>query len=119
MSSRCYLLNMTNKQYPSDKQDKFMLRLPEGMRERIRVAAEENGRSMNAEIVARLDKSFQGPLDEIEAAESVSQRLEEQLKEVRAEIALMAKANAEASEFIREVRELDKGRKEKGERDAE
>lgn len=39
-------------------QDKFVLRLPEGMREEIREAAEENGRSMNAEIVFRLQTTF-------------------------------------------------------------
>jgi len=37
---------------------KFMLRLPDGMREKIAVEAKENGRSMNAEIVARLERSF-------------------------------------------------------------
>ncbi|KZX95343.1 hypothetical protein A3720_21005 [Sulfitobacter sp. HI0021] len=35
-----------------------MLRLPDGMRDRIKVAAERNGRSMNAEIVAVLDEKF-------------------------------------------------------------
>lgn len=38
--------------------DKFMLRLPDGMRERIATAASAAGRSMNAEIVARLAGSF-------------------------------------------------------------
>lgn len=38
--------------------DKFMLRLPDGMRDRIKEAAEANNRSMNAEIVARLEGSF-------------------------------------------------------------
>lgn len=38
--------------------DKFMLRLPDGMRERIATAAKESGRSMNAEIVGRLQASF-------------------------------------------------------------
>lgn len=38
--------------------DKFMLRLPDGMRERIKAEAEANNRSMNAEIVARLEGSF-------------------------------------------------------------
>ncbi len=42
----------------SRESDKFMLRLPEGMRERIKVVADENGRSMNAEIVAALKRSF-------------------------------------------------------------
>ncbi|MCB4456883.1 Arc family DNA-binding protein [Leisingera sp. McT4-56] len=38
--------------------DKFMLRLPDGMRARIRAAAKKNGRSMNAEIVALLEDQF-------------------------------------------------------------
>ncbi len=38
--------------------DKFMLRFPEGMRDRIKAEAERNGRSMNAEIIARLEESF-------------------------------------------------------------
>ncbi|MCB5201812.1 Arc family DNA-binding protein [Neorhizobium sp. T786] len=38
--------------------DKFMLRLPEGMRDDIKFAANESGRSMNAEIVHRLANSF-------------------------------------------------------------
>lgn len=39
-------------------QDKFMLRLPDGMRDRIKAGAETNECSMNAEIVSRLDQSF-------------------------------------------------------------
>jgi predicted transcriptional regulator len=38
--------------------DAFVVRLPDGMRERIRKAAETNNRSMNAEIVSRLESSF-------------------------------------------------------------
>lgn len=38
--------------------DKFMLRLPEGMRDRIKNAADSNNRSMNAEIVAALEAAF-------------------------------------------------------------
>ena len=38
--------------------DKFMLRLPVGMRELVRVAAEKNHRSMNSEIVDRLTITF-------------------------------------------------------------
>lgn len=44
--------------------DKFMLRLPDGMRDRIGALAKESGRSMNAEIVARLERSLnQGAAD--------------------------------------------------------
>lgn len=45
--------------YPSELSDKFMLRLPDGMRDRIREAAEKNNRSMNSEIVSRLEDSFE------------------------------------------------------------
>lgn len=38
--------------------DKFMLRLPDGMRERIKAAADKNSRSMNSEIVAALEDKF-------------------------------------------------------------
>lgn len=38
--------------------DKFMLRLPDGMREDIALLAKANNRSMNAEIVHRLQESF-------------------------------------------------------------
>lgn len=42
---------------PQD-QDKFIVRMPDGMRERIRLAAERNNRSMNAEIVNALERAF-------------------------------------------------------------
>ncbi|MDC7745006.1 Arc family DNA-binding protein [Rhizobium binxianense] len=43
---------------PVSEQDKFMLRLPAGMRDAIREEADANGRSMNAEIVHRLENSL-------------------------------------------------------------
>jgi enolase len=43
---------------PARYLDKFMLRFPEGMRDRIAEVAKANGRSMNAEIIARLQKSL-------------------------------------------------------------
>ncbi|MGF0539268.1 Arc family DNA-binding protein [Agrobacterium sp. ES01] len=47
--------------------DQFPLRLPEGMRDHIKLAADQAGRSMNAEIVARLeatfDKEFNTPVE--------------------------------------------------------
>ena len=47
--------------YPSEKQDRFIIRLPEGMRDRIKAAAEANNRSMNAEIVATLEEKYPAP----------------------------------------------------------
>lgn len=43
---------------PSRKLDQYIVRFPDGMRDRIKEAAEVSGRSMNAEIVARLESSF-------------------------------------------------------------
>lgn len=37
--------------------DQFVVRLPDGMREKISADAKANGRSMNAEIVARISNS--------------------------------------------------------------
>jgi len=50
--------------FPSTKQDQFMLRLPDGMRDRIKAAAEVNNRSMNAEIVATLEEKYPTPKPE-------------------------------------------------------
>lgn len=38
--------------------EQFVVRFPDGMREKIAEAAKDNNRSMNAEIVARLEESF-------------------------------------------------------------
>ncbi|RIY00869.1 Arc family DNA-binding protein [Aureimonas flava] len=45
---------MARGDYPSAKQDQYMLRFPDGMRERLKHEAEMNGRSLNAEIIYRL-----------------------------------------------------------------
>lgn len=36
------------------EQDKYIVRLPDGMRDQLKAAAKANGRSLNAEIVHRL-----------------------------------------------------------------
>lgn len=53
---------MARKTYPSEEADRFIVRLPDGMRERLKAEALENKRSMNAEIVDRLEQTFK--LDE-------------------------------------------------------
>lgn len=45
--------------YPSETKDRFIVRLPDGMRDRIKAAADAANRTMNGEIVARLEASFQ------------------------------------------------------------
>ena len=44
---------------PGRESDAFIVRMPDGMRELIALEAEKNGRSMNAEVVARLAFSFE------------------------------------------------------------
>ncbi len=45
--------------YSSRTADKFVVRLPEGMRDRIAEVARDQHRSMNSEIIARLESSLQ------------------------------------------------------------
>ena len=70
------------KTYPSDEQDRFLVRMPQGMRQRIAETAKANGRSMNAEIVARLEATFVGEGSEAD----MMKRREELRKLVRDEI---------------------------------
>lgn len=46
---------------PSRTADKFVLRLPDGMRERVAEAARGSHRSMNSEIISRLEVSLESP----------------------------------------------------------
>lgn len=61
---------MARGDFPSAKQDQFVLRFPDGMRDRIKRKAEQNGRSMNEEIVRTLELAFPEPV-------SIAERLEE------------------------------------------
>ena len=49
-------------------QDKFMLRLPDGMRDQLKADALTNERSMNAEIIARLSGTQANLRDQIAMA---------------------------------------------------
>jgi hypothetical protein len=39
--------------------DQYMVRFPSGLRDQIKAAADKNGRSMNSEIIARIDFSLE------------------------------------------------------------
>lgn len=54
---------------PSQSQDKFIVRLPDGLRERIKLAADLNNRSMNAEIVDALEEKYPPISDDPKLAE--------------------------------------------------
>lgn len=55
------IMKSTEKPQPRQSEDKYVVRFPSGMRDRLKDAAAANGRSMNAEIVARLQQSFNIP----------------------------------------------------------
>lgn len=48
--------------FPSERMDRFIVRMPDGMRDRIKAEAEANNRSMNAEIVATLSLAYPTPM---------------------------------------------------------
>lgn len=45
---------------PGRGADQFIVRFPDGMRDKIKAAADTKGRSMNAEIITRLEASLAG-----------------------------------------------------------
>lgn len=62
------LMAIKKRTFPSDQKEQYIVRFPEGMRDRIKKAAEENGRSMNAEIVQALENAYPAPRPEIAVA---------------------------------------------------
>jgi len=69
------MVKTTKQMRPGRGSDQFIVRLPSGMRADIGQEAQRSGRSMNAEIVARLEASFQSFLSQ-EGLIAVSKRLE-------------------------------------------
>lgn len=62
---------------PGRGSDQFPLRFPDGMRDHLKAAAEANNRSMNAEIIARLEESFREDVEMLseEGWKQISKRL--------------------------------------------
>lgn len=90
---------MTTKQVK--EYDKFVVRLPDGMRDQIAKRADENGRSMNSEIVQILQDALEGEsldIDKIDSKnatpEDLASELARQLEEKQKEVMLVAKAFA-------------------------
>lgn len=50
---------MAKDPYPSETADRFIVRFPDGMRDRLKAIAAENGRSLNSEIVYRLQETLE------------------------------------------------------------
>lgn len=90
---------MARDPYPSETQERFIIRLPDGMRERIKAKAEANGRSMNAEIVVALEKFFPEPRSAEDAVNDVMGVLAYYKEPVRSEAIAMLKAIAQSDGF--------------------
>lgn len=58
LTNRFIMHPMKQAVYSSRTADKFVVRLPDGMRERIAEVARNHHRSMNSEIIARLEQSL-------------------------------------------------------------
>ena len=80
---------------PSRHQDQFVLRMPDGMRERIMETAKSNNRSMNSEIVAILEKAF---------LPNLSRRLQTLLDQVSSVRSLTSLTPSKVAELIGEAR---------------
>ena len=85
---------------PSKQLDQFVVRLPDGMRDRIRDAAQASNRSMNAEIVSRLEATF---LDDDQPPIKVRWKLEGSYEEDLHQVLLEMRKQMEALERIAET----------------
>ncbi|OBQ58044.1 Arc family DNA-binding protein [Mesorhizobium loti] len=83
---------MVNRSNP----EQFQLRLPPGLRERIKAHADENGRSTNAEIVRVLEREFPEPW-----------KLEERVDQLHGLLTILGKAMPKdaADEVVQHVHE--------------
>ncbi len=83
----------------------FLLRLPEALRDRVKNAARDNKRSMNAEIVARLEETFAGrnahALSDVAGLEEAFTSIVGKMLKDQAKIA----SNTAARDIIRVFRE--------------
>ena len=49
---------MAPPRFGSREADQFVLRMPDGLRDQVKQAADANGRSMNSELILRVEQSF-------------------------------------------------------------
>lgn len=96
--------------YPSDQADKVLVRMPDGMRDRLKDAAKANNRTMNAEIVARLESTFQGFLDKdltFKMLNDEIERLTHELRSIRSAASpIMAKIGDTVEMQIQHIMEM-------------
>jgi hypothetical protein len=51
-------MNDDNENYNSRTADKFLIRLPEGMRDQLKLSAKRNHRSINSEIIFMIEQNL-------------------------------------------------------------
>lgn len=85
-------------------QDKFVLSMPDGMRERIKETADRNNRSMNAEIVAVLEE-HPGLIEDLERTKEFAIRLRESERRLMKTIADLSKSRAKSEKALAEFSE--------------
>lgn len=61
---------------PQD-QDKYVVRFPDGLRDRLKQEASANNRSLNAEIIARLVTSLDPLVVDVKSSEDLYRKLDE------------------------------------------
>ncbi|MBN9219230.1 MAG: Arc family DNA-binding protein [Mesorhizobium sp.] len=80
-------------------QDQFIVRLPDGMRTKIAEAAQSNDQSMNAEIVSRLEASFD-PAAALSESEAVREVLGKYIQATEAQNDALRKAGVISEQLI-------------------
>lgn len=75
--------------FPSEEQERFIVLMPEGMRDQLKHEADRNKRSMNAEIVWRLSQSFSALPFQIgrEFQQAIAKANPQKLEEIQDDIA--------------------------------
>ena len=68
--------NSMTQDTPSRHLDQFVVRMPKGMRDRLKNEAIANGRSLNAEIVSRLHNGSPSMAEALVEARRAAERLE-------------------------------------------
>ncbi|MBA1278132.1 Arc family DNA-binding protein [Stutzerimonas stutzeri] len=66
--------------------DKFVVRLPDGMRDRIAEVANQGHRSMNSEIVERLARSFEADQAAANLKDQLIRQMSDRIRELEARV---------------------------------
>lgn len=84
--------------------DRFMLRLPDGMRDRLKAEAAHNGRSMNAEIIHRLEETLKmddyAPEKNVRAGDEMPSDLSELVDMIQRSSAYIQKVERRLNQLI-------------------